>query len=298
MSFVAIKGGGIAGQVLQRELTLKGISSRLEERCLFPRDKVCGGVLQWDSWEYLNSIFTIRVPVRKIRVLSHFWGKKKISSLRLSREMVYVPRLVLDDVLNSQNQPVVPGGHEKVIEITASGAEDFAGEWIGFQTQHRPVDEMQMYYGQDAYLGVTPTLEETSHAALIVRKSSFKSLDDLKEKVCRETGIRLEMPLKGTARIRYGYSSVDLAVGDAKLTTHPFLGLGMKHAILSARLLATMIAENQEIDYDKIHRKIFKKFHGASLAIHRLTASPFRLLCLPFLKSTALVRSAYEWLHS
>ncbi len=297
MSFVAIKGGGVAGQVLQRELTLKGISSRLEDRCSFPRDKVCGGVLQWDSWEYLNSIFTIRVPVRKIWALSHFWGKKKISSIRLSREMVYVPRLILDDVLNSQNQPVIPGGHEKVILVTASGAEDSTGEWIGFHTQHQPVDEMQMYYGRNVYLGITPTLQGPSHVALIVRKSFFKNLNDLKEKIRRETDLHLEMPLKGTTRIRYGYSSLDLAVGDAKLTTHPFLGLGMKHAILSARLLAGMIAENREMDYDKAHRKLFKKFHCSSLGMHRFTAGPLRFFCPPLLKSTLFFRSAYEWLH-
>ncbi len=297
MSFVAIKGGGVAGQVLQRELTLRGIPSRLEDRSPFPRDKVCGGVLQWDSWEYLNSIFTIRVPVRKVRTLSHFWGKKKISSVRLSREMVYAPRSVLDDALNAQDRPAIPGGREKVIPVAASGAEDPAGEWIGFHTRHRPVEEMRMYYGRNVHLGVTPTLEETSHVAFIARKGVFKNSDDLRETVRAETGLHLDMPLKGTARIRYGYSSLDLAVGDAKLTTHPFLGLGMKHAILSARLLAGMIAEGREADYDRAHRKLFRKFHWSSLGVHRLTAWPLRFLGPPLLGSTRLLRSVYEGLH-
>ena len=114
MRGVVIRGGGIAGQVLRRELALKGIFCRLEDRAIFPRDKVCGGVLQYDSWEYLNSIFTLRTPVRKIHTLVHFLGWRKISSMRLRQEMVYAPRLVLDEDLNSQNQTRFPDKKEKM----------------------------------------------------------------------------------------------------------------------------------------------------------------------------------------
>jgi flavin-dependent dehydrogenase len=86
--FVRILGGGIAGQVLQKELQLRGIPSHLEDRSPFPRDKVCGGVLQPDSWKYLSSVFKIDTPVRKIKVLSQYYRNKRISTLRLADEMV------------------------------------------------------------------------------------------------------------------------------------------------------------------------------------------------------------------
>ena len=61
---IEIEGAGIAGQVLNRELFSRGIASRLADRTTFPREKVCGGVLQWDSWQYLKSTFQISAPVR------------------------------------------------------------------------------------------------------------------------------------------------------------------------------------------------------------------------------------------
>ncbi len=294
--FVLIKGGGIGGQVFQRELCLKGICSRLDDRSPFPRDKVCGGILQADSWEYLNSAFKIECPVRKINALTQFWGKKKVSTTRFKNEMVYVSRLDLDNALHLQNRSQTPAAGQKIIEVRATGAEDSAGEWIGFKAQYEPVDDVELYYGRHIYLGITPTLGKVSHVAFIVKRNLFKSPEDLIKKIFSEFGLRLEIPLKGTGRIRYGYSSLPLAIGDAKLATHPFLGLGMKHAILSARLLAQMIAENRQSEYNSVHRKIFKKIQGCSAALHGINSSPFRFLLRPLL-APPIFKRVYEWLE-
>ncbi|GEM_PF-1923830 len=295
--FVIIKGSGIAGQVLQKELYLKGILSRLDDRSSFPRDKVCGGVLQADSWEYLNSVFKIECPSRKIDALTQFWGKKKVSTTRFRNAMVYVSRLELDNSLHLQNPSQSPVAGQEIIEVKATGAEDPMGEWIGFQTQYEPVDDVELYYGRNIYLGITPTLGRTSHVAFIVKRDYFKSPEDLNRRICSEFGLRFEMPLKGTGRIRYGYASLPMAIGDAKLSTHPFFGFGMKHAILSARLMAQMIAENRQSDYDRAHRKIFKKLQGSSAFVFRLNASLFRFLWR-LLLAPIIFERIYEWLHN
>jgi flavin-dependent dehydrogenase len=294
--FVVIKGGGIAGQVLRKELSLRGIPATLEDRSRFPRDKVCGGILQADSWEYLNSVFSLRLPARKSACLSTFVGKKKISTVRLEKEMVFVPRLDLDDALHSQNAQAraLPG--QSVLEVAASGAEHPQGEWIGFQTQHDPVENVQMHYGRDLCVGLAPTLEPAAHAAFIVKRRAFKDPEDLKRKIERELGLRFKRPLKGTGRIHYGYSPRAFAVGDAKLSTHPFLGLGMKHAILSARLMARLIAAGKEREYDAAHRNMFRRFHWGSTLLHLLNAPPLRFMRAP-LASPPVFRRAYAWLH-
>lgn len=295
--FVRIQGGGIAGQVLQRELHLRDIRSRLEDHSPFPRDKVCGGILQADSWDYLNSIFKMECAVRKISCLTQFWGKKKVAAIRLKKEMVYVSRFQLDHALYLQNLSQTPAAGQEIIEVHATGAQDSNGEWIGFQTQHEPSEEVKLYYGRHIYLGITPTLEKKSHVAFIVRRGFFKNLEDLSDKVFSELGLRLKLPLKGTGRIRYGYSCLPLAVGDAKLTTHPFLGLGMKHAILSARLMAEIISQNRHKEYDGIHRKSFKKMQEVSAALHSLNSSPLRRLLRPLL-TPLIFNRVYQWLHT
>ena len=104
MNSVIIEGAGLAGQVLRRELTLKGIPSRLVDIEAFPREKVCGGALQGDSWQYLNSIFKIQAKAKILPAINHFWKGKKISRINLEVPMVYVSRFVLDDILNNQQQ--------------------------------------------------------------------------------------------------------------------------------------------------------------------------------------------------
>ena len=109
--------------------------------------------------------------------------------MRLSREMVFVPRLVLDEALHLENRLILANNPDKVVVVNASGAENPAGEWIGFHTEHAPVEEMKLYYGRHFFLGITPTLGTSAHAAFIVKRDFFKNPDDLKQKIRRETGV-------------------------------------------------------------------------------------------------------------
>src|SRR3989338_3039382 len=98
---VRIEGGGIAGRVLRRELSRAGISSKLTDRSAFPRPKVCGGVLQWESWEYLKKAFDLRAEFRTIERVSHFWRGRKIGSSIFSPPAVFVSRFALDAQLET-----------------------------------------------------------------------------------------------------------------------------------------------------------------------------------------------------
>ena len=298
MPLYVIRGGGIAGQVLQKELSRRGIASHLKDTVSFPRDKVCGGVLQWDSWEYLRSVFSTGEPEREIYAISHFWRGKKISTINLRKPMVYISRLKLDDNLSVDNRAgKTESASSDIIEIIASGAGRQEGKWIGFQCQGRPVTELEMHYGRGIYAGVSPNSADHSHVAFLVRHDLLKNPTNLVNLIQKELRLDIEPPLKGTGRIRYSYSDQRQAIGDAKLTTHPFLGFGMKHAILSARLMADLIEKGRIGDYDLEHRRQFKKYDHISSWACEIYESPFRSLFLPFLKSPTLFQLAFEWIH-
>ena len=294
---VRIEGAGLAGQVLHRELRRLGVPSRLEDRVPFPREKVCGGVLQWDSWQYLRSAFEISAPAVLIHSLSHFWRGKKISGQKLPQPMVYVSRWELDASLYSQSRSAVSGGHD-VLRVNAKGiASGPEGRWIGFQGVCAPVEELQMHYGRGICAGVAPAGQERAHLAFIVKRDRFQNTEELKKYLAEELGLKAEGVLKGTGRLRYGYSREAFAVGDAKMATFPFLGLGMKHAILSARLLAAKIASGETALYVREHRRVFRRWRGFSALCGGLYDSPLQPLLKPLLRSRAVFFRLYGWLH-
>ena len=301
MTSVLIEGGGLAGQVLHRELYLKGIASRLVEKTAFPREKVCGGCLQWDSWEYLNSIFALPKNIRIIRTIAHFWKGKQISRITLSPPMVYVSRYILDETLNQQQQ-TLDFDPNHAMRVLASGisSQKNKGDWLGFQGCSRPVDELEMHYGRSVYLGLSPASDTQSHMALIVKKSFFQNTEQLKNYVHDELRLDIEIS-KGTQSISYDFfpsrSSQELAVGDAMLATQPFLGLGMKHAIQSARLMADLIASDKTDDYHAVHKKVFRKYHLANRISGRIYDSSFQSLFRLFVGNSLLVSKTYHWLH-
>lgn len=297
MPSVLIEGGGLAGQVLQRELTLRGVPSRMAERAAFPRDKVCGGVLQWDSWEYLNSVFELKIAFKTVPSVSHFWRGKRLSRIASKTPMVSVSRFELDDALNRQQRPLETESSE-IIRVLASGVQDREGEWLGFQGTAEPVGELEMHYGRGIYLGIAPLADGRAHLAFIVKKNLFGGMDALRDYLKKELGLCVSGPLKGTKGIRYhAVGREGLAVGDAKLATHPFLGLGMKHAIESARLLAHLIAEGRTEDYAALHPKRFRRYRWASAFGGRLYDSPFRFTLKPIL-CEPVFSCAYRWLHA
>lgn len=293
---VRVLGAGIAGQVLHRELCLRGIESELVERAAFPREKVCGGVLQPDSWRYLNRLFHITDPFLEMRSISHIWRGRRLSKVPLKEPLIFIPRLTLDHALFKQQQHGTLKAPE-ALEIDATGVGAQTGEWLGFQSRCEKADGLEMHYAEGIYLGLCPTLERDAHAAFIVKKDYFKNPKDLKERAERELGVRFTAPLKGTGQIHYGYSPRNLAIGDAKLTTHPFLGLGMKHAMLSAKLMADCIERGQVQTFSRQHARAFSRIRRVSALTGRLYDSPLRAVLKPFLKYELLFRPIYRWIH-
>ena len=301
MPEIIIRGAGIAGQVLHRELLCSGIRSTLLDLKRFPREKVCGGLLQNDSWEYLNSRFKLPEP-RWVYRMSHFWRTKKISGYEPRKPMAFLPRIVLDSALDNENKSQLENSSRSgdSITILASGIPRNCGEWIGFQAEAETEltsHDLQMHYGRGIYLGVIPLGLGRGHVAFIVKKDFFKGLPDLKEKVSSEFDIKFLGELKGTGQINYDFFSDEMAVGDAKMTTHPFLGFGMKHAILSARLCAEHIRTGKITEYPKAHARMFRKYLLASRLGGRIFDSPFQDLLRPFFQWPYLFRHTYKWIH-
>jgi len=291
---VRIEGAGLAGRVLHRELAEAGIASALTDRSEFPRQKVCGGVLQKESWDYLKSRFPIKTEARLIESVSHFWRGKKVSRMRLSPPLVFISRFALDAQLETPFSPK-RGSLERSVNATGAPQD---GEWIGFQAREKgPLDELQMHYGRGICLGLSPTPENDSHVAFIVKRDRFRNSAELKRFVCEELNLELLGELKGTGRIRYGYSKNGLSIGDAKMSTFPFLGYGMKHAIDSARLLAACFAKGESAVYPERHRRIFRRHRLTSLLVGRLYDSPFQFTLRPFVSNERLFRGLYGWIH-
>ena len=212
--------------------------------------------------------------------------------------MVYVSRWTLDETLYSQRGSAASEGGG-VLRVNAKGASSGpAGEWIGFQGVCEPVEELQMHYGRGICAGVSPTLQPKAHLAFIVKRDRYQNMDELKKYLWRELRITFEGPLKGTGRLHYGYSRDSFAVGDAKMTTFPFLGLGMKHAILSAQLMAEKIAGNETHTYAGMHRRIFRRWRLFSALGGGLFDSPFQPLLRPLLQNESIFFRLYDWLHT
>jgi hypothetical protein len=72
----------------------------------------------------------------------------------------------------------------------------------------------------------------------------------------------------------------------------------MKHAVLSARLLAEQIARGEHARYSRTHRRLFRRQRLLGLAAGRLYDSPFQRLLLPILKSERAFLLLYGWLHA
>jgi flavin-dependent dehydrogenase len=293
---VYIEGGGVAGQVLRRELYRRGIASELVERARFPREKVCGGVLQRDCWDYLCSLFELQTPHTEFHAISHHWRGRKISRILMPQPMVCFSRHDLDADLDRQDK-LPPPPSSRIIRVRATGAPPQSGTWIGFQSEAGDCQELEMHYGRGIYLGRAPAAGGGSHVGLIIRRELFRGPEEVRARIRSELGIVIEAPLRGTTAIRYGGRSAGFAVGDAKLATHPFLGLGMRHAVDSARLLAALIAEGNADSYESEHRKLSSRWELASRVLGTIYGSPARPLLRIVFENPRLYLLAYEWLH-
>jgi len=310
---VVIRGGGLAGQVLRRELNKNGIISRVEEKASFPRHKVCGGILQWDSWKYLISNFHIEADFVRIYMMSHFWNKRFISRIKLEEPMVFIPRIQLDEQLNRVNTEedhvsdsfdehgITP---ENQITISAVGGTGKKGKWMGFQGEIEGLQktcdshpELRMYYSKGLYLGLVVNPKGTGHAAFMVRDDKRLNFRDLSCLVQKQFGLPKLSAIRGTGKINFGYQDRHLAVGDAMLMFPPFLGLGMKHAILSSQLMAACILSGNISSYTELHRKIFRRWYLSSQHLDNVYDSIWAVPALYVFLRPKIFHYLYKWLH-
>jgi flavin-dependent dehydrogenase len=292
---IAIAGAGLSGRVLHHELKKRGVSSQIADRVDFPRQKVCGGVLQADSWEYLNKEFKLSIPHHCIESVSFYWKGKKYGTFFPEKPMVQISRFFLDEALVCENSQRVDGSAN--LEVDATGAHTEGG-WLGFQSEGPPVDELEMHLSADLYLGLAPSAKgAVSHAAFLVRKTAFKSPEQTRELVQKKLGVRLAGPMKGAGCLQYPSISEKLSVGDAKFLSHPILGFGMTHAIDSSRLLARLIAENRAHEYAREHADKFKAAYEINRVIAALFQSRSMALFSHLLRSRSFIQFLYGRLH-
>ncbi|MFT5207322.1 MAG: hypothetical protein ACI9CF_001074 [Candidatus Omnitrophota bacterium] len=291
-----IKGAGIAGLVLHHELSRAGFESHIEDRATFPRPKVCGGLLQWDSWDYLNKNFRIDTPHNIISSIRHYQKGKFLQAYQTPQPMVFARRLELDHCLFKQRSVQVKTV-KPVREVLATGVSSKQGEWLGFHVKGDAINGLEMHYGDRLYAGVAQNTVNESHIAFLIHHSCFKSIEALPELLKSQLGLKVMGSIKGTRRIHYGMQHPDWAIGDAKMTTHPFLGLGMKHAIESARLLADLIMANRYADYALEHRRKFKAYFWTSQLLGRAFDSPLQNLVWSVFSNPALMNNAYHLIH-
>ncbi len=291
-----IKGAGIAGLVLHHELSRAGIESHIEDRASFPRPKVCGGLLQWDSWDYLNKNFRINTPHNIISSIRHYQKGKFLYEYQTPQPMVFARRLELDHCLYGQR--VEQAQSDKPIrEVLATGVSSKQGEWIGFHVKGEAIQGLEMHYGDRLYAGVAENTPQEAHIAFLIHHSRYSSMAALPALLENQLGLKVIGPIKGTRRIHYGMQHPDWAIGDAKMTTHPFLGLGMKHAIESARLLADLIKANRYDNYSLEHRKKFRAYFWSNQLLGKAFDSPLQSLVWSAFSNPSLMNKAYQVIH-
>lgn len=267
-----ITGAGIAGQVLAKELMIQHRTVSLRDTQAFPRRKVCGGVLQQDTWKYLKQTFDLQENAPLIHHAEHFVGKKRIATQKMTEPMIYIRRFEMDDIMMQsfrEDEIQGEGNAIEVIPIDAAGIQcDSESEWLGFESVSDPVDCLEMRYGKKIYAGRCPDGDKQSHLAFVLHRDLLRS-KMIADVLHDELGIRCEMRPKGTRAISYQHYTDRLAVGDAKMTSHPLFGFGMKHAVLSARLLAKCIQQNRIEHYHQLHRKLFSKLYRLNQVVDK-----------------------------
>ena len=72
----------------------------------------------------------------------------------------------------------------------------------------------------------------------------------------------------------------------------------MKHAILSARLMAEKISKGESDGYPRAHGRVFRRWRLISDLGGRLYDSPFRTMLKPLIRNKTIFFRLYGWLHA
>ncbi|MDR0220673.1 MAG: FAD-dependent monooxygenase [Lachnospiraceae bacterium] len=95
---VLILGGGPAGSSLGYSLQKAGIKSCIVDKAVFPRKKLCGGLLTQKTYDLITEIFddALFPCERTTRNVSLFYGTQKISSVKTDSNFYLIDRTDFD----------------------------------------------------------------------------------------------------------------------------------------------------------------------------------------------------------
>ena len=128
---VVIIGGGPAGSSLAFLLKKQGVSCCIVEKAVFPRDKLCGGLLTEKTVSTINRIYgDIGFPHERIsKTVSLFCENKKLSTVTTQSVFYLVERKAFDDYL--------------LMQFKNNAGEVFEGESIHNIAQSEHIVELQ-----------------------------------------------------------------------------------------------------------------------------------------------------------
>lgn len=256
---VLVVGGSLAGAACARELARLGIEAMALEREPFPREKVCGGVLSPGAVAAVDRLGLLD-GVRKAGAVEVASACVRIGGRELRfdlpRRGLGVSRRTLDAILG--DHPAVRRGTVHGVkseggrfftetdlgEVEARVLIDASGKLSRFTrripTAHfgvqfyepaRNPGVLDFWFFAEGYGGSVMVEGGRTNACFLVHKAAVARYSSRPE--CRVTG-----PLAYECRAP-GY----IAIGDAAGMVDPFCGEGMRHALETGMLAASVVAK-------------------------------------------------------
>ncbi len=267
---VVIIGGSLAGAACARELERLGIDAIALERDRFPRRKVCGGFLSAGAVESIQRLGLLHevlnagaVEVKCARVRA----KGIDVEIPFERPGLGISRRTLDEILacgarvqqghhvyeiERSNGSFIVDGIRCLVVIDASGK-------LGRFTNRERVDEFGIQYEQpqavgsalefsffeDGYGGSVSVEGGRSNVCFLIKKHALEKY--LHNPDCLVTGPLAYDRLPGDF----------IAIGDAAGMLDPFCGEGMRHAMDSGMLAASIVAAGikRHATYEEMKRQ-------------------------------------------
>ena len=310
---VRVIGGGPAGGAAAIRLARSGRSVRLFEKSRFPRPKLCGGFLSFESFADLDDFHVLDAlrraesPVLRRTVIASRGGR--VAESPLPAEALSVSRATLDQLLLEEARrcgvEVREGANGLVdaepaaMTVMATGrstagvplpsSTSYVGLQALFADMPGVTDQVELDAIASGYVGLARQREGVNLCAFttpaVVRRWG-PDMDRVLAQMATENPV-LARHLRAARRVsawlavgpvRLGIRQLangsTFYVGDAACVVDPFAGEGMSMALYSARLLTEALAQIER---------------PAADAYRRLWTRAF----LPSLRWNALIRTIY-----
>jgi len=255
---VAVIGASLAGAACARVLAQRGVDAAAFDRDPFPRDRVCGGFLSPGAVDLLDELGVLedvrRAGARTIHsAIVHVPGGEihipfRRPGLGVSRRTL--DALVAGDGFVQRGAVLAVHGRDGGFRIELDEGELFArividasgklGRFARRKTSpefgvqfYEPGpyrDHMEFWFFQDGYGGAVSVENDVVNSCFLIRKDALPRY--LNHPGCRVTG-----------PVSYSPPHTHLiAIGDAAGMIDPFCGEGMRHALDTGRLAASVVA--------------------------------------------------------